>query len=313
MHARLRPRLNHATVVAYLALFVALGGSGYAAVKINGKNLKDRSVAGKKLKSDSVAGAEVAESKLAKVPQAKLADAASVATRAGAADSATTAATATNATNLGGRPASAYVPAGCPDELVEVGSVCVDRYEASIWTAPSGGTQITGAIPCAANGQDCKGKIFARSVAGVAPRAVITWFQAQQALVNSGKRLPTNAEWQAAVAGTPDSTACNVSTGSVANTGASAGCVSDWGANDMVGNLSEWVADWVPDSTTCPGWGAFSDDSMCLSGASTSTQGPGAVFRGGNFGSGAAAGPFAVLASFQPSEPSGVIGFRGAR
>jgi len=37
MFAKLRPRLNHATVVAYLALFVALGGSSYAAVKLNGK------------------------------------------------------------------------------------------------------------------------------------------------------------------------------------------------------------------------------------------------------------------------------------
>src|SRR5256885_10575002 len=35
-----------------------------------------------------------------------------------------------------------------------------------------------------------------------------TYFQAQQALANSGKRLPTNAEWQAAVAGTPHSSAC---------------------------------------------------------------------------------------------------------
>ena len=40
-----------ALVVALLALFVALGGGAYAATQINGKNLKDRSVAGKKLRT----------------------------------------------------------------------------------------------------------------------------------------------------------------------------------------------------------------------------------------------------------------------
>ena len=43
------------------------------------------------------------------------------------------------------------------------------------------------------------------------------------------------------------------------------------GAFDMVGNLDEWVADWVPRSDDpCPGlWGAFSNDAQCLGGAST--------------------------------------------
>jgi hypothetical protein len=36
--ARLRPRLNHATVVAYLALFVALGGGAFAATSLVGGN-----------------------------------------------------------------------------------------------------------------------------------------------------------------------------------------------------------------------------------------------------------------------------------
>lgn len=70
--------------------------------------------------------------------------------------------------------------------------------------------------------------IYARSVPNVEPAAHITWFQAQQALANSGKPLPTNAEWQMAVAGAPES-ACNVSTGSVSNTGVFGNCVSDWG------------------------------------------------------------------------------------
>jgi hypothetical protein len=38
MLSRLRPRLNHATVVAYMALFAALGGGALAATKLVGRN-----------------------------------------------------------------------------------------------------------------------------------------------------------------------------------------------------------------------------------------------------------------------------------
>lgn len=201
------------------------------------------------------------------------------------------------------------------DEMVRVGSVCIDKYEASIWDAPVGGNQITGAIPCNPNGQDCT-NIYARSVAGVAPRASITWFQAQQALVNSGKRLPTNAEWQAAAAGTPGAASCNIGPGgSVENTGANSGCISRFQANDMVGNVAEWVADWVPRSTGCTSWGNFSNNGMCLSGASTTAPGPGAMVRGGEFTftQTAEAGVFDVYAQHPPYVSLEVIGFRGAR
>ena len=44
------------------------------------------------------------------------------------------------------------------DVMVRVGSVCIDRYEASIWDKRVGGKQITDAIPCSPNGQDCRGR-----------------------------------------------------------------------------------------------------------------------------------------------------------
>ena len=90
--------------------------------------------------------------------------------------------------------------------MVKVGSFCIDKYEASVWSSPKGGTQYgvsSDDYPCNDNGQNCS-NIYARSVPGVKPARYITWFQAQQALANSGKRLPSNAEWQEAVRGTPD-------------------------------------------------------------------------------------------------------------
>jgi formylglycine-generating enzyme required for sulfatase activity len=141
------------------------------------------------------------------------------------------------------------------------------------------------------------------SLAGLKPSAYVTWFQAQAACENARKRLPSNAEWQAAVVGTPDpgsdnaTTDCNTDSGRVAvNTGSRSACTSARGAFDMVGNVSEWVADWVPRSPGCGAWSAGASptaDYQCLAGAATSGS-PGAMFRGGGFYDGASAGPLTV-------------------
>src|SRR5262249_56916908 len=143
--------------------------------------------------------------------------------------------------------------------------------------------------PCAASGQNCVNDIYAVSLPGVLPSAFATWFQAQQACTNAGKRLPSNAEWQAAVAGTPDpggdngTTDCNTNSAFAAvASGSRSGCVSARGAFDMVGNLEEWVADWVPQTTACGRWSDRSSptgDTQCLAGAGT-TGDPHALLRG---------------------------------
>jgi len=149
-------------------------------------------------------------------------------------DGHTTSITAINATDTtqntdinnlkGGVPGASCTgnPAVAGDTMVRAGSICVDKYEASV----SGGV--------------------ARSVIGVLPATSINWFDAADACAKAGKRLLTNAEWQMAAKGTPvavtSGAGCNGS-GTLKNTDADPTCVSSYGVIDMVGNASEWVAD----------------------------------------------------------------------
>ncbi len=178
--------------------------------------------------------------------------------------------------------------------------------------------------PCADSGQNCTDDIFAASLLGMTPSAYITWFQAQAACKNSRKRLPSNAEWQAAVIGTPDpgpddgTSDCHTASAVAAvNTGSRSNCKSADGAFDMVGNLAEWVAEWVPRSpsaVTCGSWSSVSltGDSQCLAGAATTGE-PGALLRGGSFGYGSSAGPLAIFGTEPPSTSYMTIGARCAR
>jgi uncharacterized protein YjbI with pentapeptide repeats len=55
----LKPRINHTTVVAYLALFVALGGTAFAAATITGRDVVNNSLTGADLRDGSVRTADV--------------------------------------------------------------------------------------------------------------------------------------------------------------------------------------------------------------------------------------------------------------
>ena len=82
-------------------------------------------------------------------------------------------------------------------QMVKVGSFCIDKYEASVWDSPSGGTQLDNRgpdrrrlseqRPAGGAATNCA-NFYARSVPGVEPARGITWFQAQQALANSAKQ-----------------------------------------------------------------------------------------------------------------------------
>src|SRR3954454_5830687 len=85
-----------------LAVFVALGGSSYAAAKISGSSIKDRSIKASKLKHNTLTGTQIKESKLARVPRARDAD------------------------RVGGQTA-ADLKVRCPSDTFPLADVCVER------------------------------------------------------------------------------------------------------------------------------------------------------------------------------------------
>src|SRR3954453_2168813 len=100
-------RPSPSMIVALLALFVALGGSSYAAIKVGSKQIVNNSIRGKDVRNGTLrgkdsgkntyTGKQIKESALGKVPSAASAD---------------SAANAGNATTLGGHGAGFYAPLG---------------------------------------------------------------------------------------------------------------------------------------------------------------------------------------------------------
>jgi hypothetical protein len=60
----LRPRLTYANVMATVAVFVALGGSSYAAIEITGRQVRDGSLTGVDVKNGSLTGKDVKDRSL---------------------------------------------------------------------------------------------------------------------------------------------------------------------------------------------------------------------------------------------------------
>lgn len=179
--------------------------------------------------------------------------------------------------------------------------------------------------------------LYACSIKGVMPSRNMSWFQAVVACTASGKHLTTNAEWQAAAMGTPDlgkngPVKCNLTSAKLAPTGANTECISTFGIQDMVGNLDEWVADWLPAGQTYmtlpddqaqkpwPNCGDGEDTSVNLNGIAFTNDGqkwrtglPAVALRGGNYSSAAGGGAYSINLRNGPTDWGIVHGARCAR
>jgi hypothetical protein len=98
----LRRRLTYANVMATVAVFIALGGSSYAALRVTSRNIANHTIKEIDVKRNSLGGKAVRESKLGQVPSAKRAGS------SGSADTATNAANAGSAASLAGLGPSAF-------------------------------------------------------------------------------------------------------------------------------------------------------------------------------------------------------------
>jgi hypothetical protein len=95
-------RLTYANVMSTMAVFIALGGSSYAAIKINGSSIRNRSISAAKLRYDTLGGREINESALEPVPSA------------------------VNAYLLGGLRADDF-KMKCPTDTFAMADVCIER------------------------------------------------------------------------------------------------------------------------------------------------------------------------------------------
>lgn len=107
----LKPQITSAHVIAALALFIALGGTAFAVdnfagqsravKKIDGSDIRDRSLTSRELKSNSVNGRAVKERSLGAVPRAQ------------------------NSARLAGQPATTFLDR-CPAGTEGIASTCIE-------------------------------------------------------------------------------------------------------------------------------------------------------------------------------------------
>ena len=112
----LRRRLTYANVMATLAVFIALGGSSYAALTVTGRDVKNGSLTFRDLRRDTLAGSRIKESRLGTVRRAR------------------------NADRLNGVTAERLL-VRCPEATVPVSNVCVENSARS--PAPYGTAAVT--------------------------------------------------------------------------------------------------------------------------------------------------------------------------
>lgn len=130
---RRRSRFTSAHAISLVALFVALGGTVYAATKLDGRVIKKGSIPANRLKADSITGAQVNEGALDTVPSATRATEANEALEAGRATEAARAIEAVRATEAAeateADSAARASRADQADNALMLGNASPDKYQ----------------------------------------------------------------------------------------------------------------------------------------------------------------------------------------
>ena len=161
-------RFLRGNMLALIALFIALGGTTYAATalpknsvgpkqlkknavtapkikagSVTGAKIGANAITGANIKDDSLTGADILESSLGKVPSAANAD------HASAADSATNATNATNATTLGGYHATDLARGTSAVTIVNTSTTVTKDIITAVNAPTAGGFLINVDLSCA--------------------------------------------------------------------------------------------------------------------------------------------------------------------
>ena len=226
----------------------------------------------------------------------------------------------------------------CPPEMAYVptsqGGFCIDRFEVSTgktcpFKTPTSAIQTNENIAVSTCEPD--------SVKGGNPWVNLSETQAMTLCAKNGKRLPTPGEWYRAALGTPDTITNRnaecaiglVGSGSALPTGSRSGCVSSFGAYDMVGNVWEWVdadvreGSWKGGALPAEGYiaGVDSDGVPTETGTSSPIAfngdyffvepiGVRGMFRGGYWGIDDTAGIYTINATIEHNFAGNAVGFR---
>lgn len=140
-------RPSPALILSLLALLVALGGTAYAAAKIDGKSIKPKSIPGNRIKPRTIPANRLAPGVLS-APQTAAAAPTHVASAdtAGSAQTAAHAASADTATRANTAGALEGFTAGCPAGTAPFAGACFETTPSAAVTAP------VAAANCAARG-----------------------------------------------------------------------------------------------------------------------------------------------------------------
>jgi hypothetical protein len=241
------------------------------------------------------------------------------------------------------------------DVMVAVGPWCVDKYGATVCDSSQTGAAFDRSCISSSNGNngtlkddpknlltqkiDPQGRLLdahyrAYSRKGLVPTRFIDYYQALTACANAGKEVIPDSIRIGAALGTFDpgpndgqtNTRCNTQSSGpraagLAGTkpGGEDSCISQWGVEDMVGNVYEWTGQ--TSSVMAGDWGAAFDRQAgaglaapaAPNSAHPPIDSPAVVMRGGSYGAGAPAGVFTMVLTVPASHALSATGFRCAR